>query len=366
MRLKLALWLCLALSFGVAQAQTPGTFAPNSQLGSTALNGRFGTKADATNPVITGTLTLGGTAITGFGIGVGQAPQFIDWNGSGFPGWHQTSRLIFDQPVTTANDFALFQLSRTTTFSEPASASINHVIRVGTTIGANDGTQEWGITSNVVTSGNVGGGIVGGFFQASRTVGSTDFITGLIGSAIDNTNLGTAASGVSNLAGLEVDALGNSADDAVNFATFGGQGVRKAIHVAFGRQNPANTTQTEVSNGLWFTTSTGGTSGGNDVHTNYQSVIGFGLNTQIRQALDTRGAIPPTGVSDPVAAVRMSAGQIVDFNGGASLISAPGDYMAWDAATSKLKYYHLGVAKWSVDTSGNVRAAGTVTASVTP
>jgi len=36
------------------------------------------------------------------------------------------------------------------------------------------------------------------------------------------------------------------------------------------------------------------------------------------------------------------------------------------AASSKLFYAVGGVAKWSVDASGNMRCAGTVTGSVTP
>jgi hypothetical protein len=62
----------------------------------------------------------------------------------------------------------------------------------------------------------------------------------------------------------------------------------------------------------------------------------------------------------------MSAGHIVDFNGGPALTSAPGAYLRYDSATSKLIYYVSGVAKWSVDASGNMRCAGTVTPSVAP
>jgi hypothetical protein len=62
----------------------------------------------------------------------------------------------------------------------------------------------------------------------------------------------------------------------------------------------------------------------------------------------------------------MTAGHVVDFNGGPALTSAPGNYLSYDAANSKLKYYVAGVAMWSVDASGNVRASGTLTGSVTP
>ena len=64
------------------------------------------------------------------------------------------------------------------------------------------------------------------------------------------------------------------------------------------------------------------------------------------------GPRAPTGYTDPVAAVRMLAGQCVDFNGGPALNSAAGNYLKYDSATSKLFYYVGGVAKWSVDASG--------------
>lgn len=51
---------------------------------------------------------------------------------------------------------------------------------------------------------------------------------------------------------------------------------------------------------------------------------------------------------------------------GPSLKSNGGNYLKYDSASSKLFYYVAGVAKWSVDASGNMRCAGTVTGSVTP
>jgi hypothetical protein len=95
-------------------------------------------------------------------------------------------------------------------------------------------------------------------------------------------------------------------------------------------------------------------------------MVSFQPNTQVRQALDTRGAIPPAGVTDPVAAVRMSSGHIIDFNGGPALNSAPGNYLQYRSATSRLYYVVAGVDQWSVDASGNIRARGTVTGSTTP
>lgn len=300
------------------------------------------------------------------GTSISSFPQFINWNNSGFPGWHQTSRLVFDQPVTTSTDFALWQVQRTTSFVGGSPSNINSVIRLGGNYGAGDATNEWGLSSILNTSGNSGGEIVAGFFQASRNVSSTDFITSLIADSIDKTSLGTNASGVSNLAGVEIDLECNSADDGGNSGTFGGIGVRKGIHMVAVRWNVAVTTQTEISDGIWFTTQTGGTLSGTDAFTNYQSVIGFGINTQIRNALDTRGAITPAGSSNPVSAVTMTAGHIIDFKGGVAKNSVPGNYLWYDTGTSKLKYNVGGTTVMSVDNSGNARFLGTSTPSVTP
>ena len=96
------------------------------------------------------------------------------------------------------------------------------------------------------------------------------------------------------------------------------------------------------------------------------SVYAVGMSMKTYSVFDSRGAGVPFGYTDPVAAVRMSAGQMVDFNGGPALNSHAGNYLKYDSASSKLLYYVGGVAKWSVDASGNMRCAGTVTGSVTP
>lgn len=391
MRLKLASWLCLVLSFGVARAQTPGRFAPDSQLGSTQLNAAFGAKADAANPVITGTLTLGGPLtgtsgafsgalsgstlsvggtgpITGLGYGVGNGMTWGNFQGSGIPAIITSGRMAISkaQGTEAAGDFSTVEIWRQTAFSGGA-GQFNNALRVGMNIGANDASQEWAIGAVVNTLGHAGGTAIGGFFNTVRGVGSTDFIWGSISDAVDNTNLGSAASGASGIAAVELDVEGNGPDDGANGSEWGGLGRRIIASMSAIRHIVSNTTQTELANGIRFSTTIGGgVNSGPDVHTNYQSAIGFAVNTQIRQALDTRGAITPAGSSNPVSAVTMAAGHVIDFNGGASLTSAPGNYLWWDSGSSRWKYTIAGVDKFSVDASGNARFAGTVTASVTP
>jgi hypothetical protein len=368
MRLKQALLaLCLGLLPFVAWGQTPATFAPNSPLGSAALNAAFGVKADAANPVITGSLTLGGTGpITGFGTAIGQAPIWINHNGSGFPGLHPTSRLIIEDQVPTATDFATLQMNRTTAFSGGSLANTNSIIRLLGTYGAGDKTSNTLIAATGATSGTAGGQGIAGQFQMVRNAGATDNIWGLISDTIDKTGLGTSAAVVANQASAEIDLEANGPDDATNANTFGGVGVRKGIHMVAFRWNNANTTQTEISNGIWF--STGNLTAGfpTDAFTNYQSAIGFTTNTQIRNALDTRGAITPAGSANPVSAVTMTAGHVVDFNGPPTITAAPRNTLTFDSGSGKLFYAVAGVNKWSVDASGNIRAAGTLTGSVTP
>lgn len=392
MRLKAALLAaCLSVLPLLARGQTPGTFLTNRPIATTGsvnnINTALGLKADATNPVVTGTLGVSGAATIGgvvaaaglqagaatFGgtlgpagtISIGNLVITSNWNSSGFAGMHLNNRLIADRPATAFNDFSDWDLRRTTTFTGGTSANINALLRVTDTIGANDATQNWALTATNTTSGTAGGAAVGGFFQATRAAGASDKIFASISDAID-LNVGASSANGAQVVGAEFDVESFRADDGSNGQSFGGVGLRKGINVVAIRHASSDAVQNVVSHGLWFTTNVLPLGSVSDSLTNYQSVIGVGVNVQAQSILDTRGAIAPAGSSNPVAAVTMSAGHVVDFNGGAALNSAPGDYLAWDAGASKLKFYVAGVAKWSVDTSGNVRSAGTNTASTTP
>lgn len=332
------------------------------------VNAAVNAKANAANPTFTGTMTLGGGSITGLGYGVGNGVTWGNFQGSGIPAILTSGRLAISkaQGTEAAGDFSTVEIWRQTAFTGGA-GQFNNALRVGMNIGANDASQEWAIGAVVNTLGNSGGTAIGGFFNTVRGVGSTDFIWGSISDAVDNTNLGSADSGASGIAAVELDVEVNGPDDASNGSAFGGQGVRIIASMSAIRHIVSNTTQTEVVNGIRFSTTTGGGFNiGPDPHTNYQSVIGFAVNTQIRQALDTRGAITPAGETNPVSAVTMTHGHVVDFNGGAALTSAPGNYWWYDTATSKMKYNVGATTVLSIDNSGNVRALGTITASVTP
>jgi len=317
---------------------------------------------------VNGPLTINGP-ITGTGIGydIGDIPgPLVSSGGGNLPMLSTTNRLIFRRQNPAAGDNTDFQFDRTTTFTGGTIANINRVIGVNSTQGTGDATQNAGIISIATTNSTAAGYSLPLWVQSVRAAGSNGWIWGAVISADDRTGLASGLSGASNLAGIELDMGANRADNAINPATFGGIGNRKAIHVALSRSVQSDVTATEFSTGVWFSTNSTFGGGAVDTAITLNQAIGFQPGMSIRTALDTRGAVVPTGSSDPVAAVRMSAGHIVDFNGGPALNSAAGNYLRYETATSKLFYYVAGVAKWSLDASGNMRCAGTLTGSVTP
>lgn len=301
-------------------------------------------------------LPLTGGTVAGITFG----PNF---EGSGLPFISPSTRLVLSRKTApTPTDYADFQFERVTSYAGGSQANLNACVRVNGVYGPGDATNNWNLVSQAQTSGKSGGLSVGGFFTAQRMSGGTDGVFGAIANANDTTDQNSSSG--AQVVGLEVDCEVNKADDAANPAMFGGHGVRVGVDVVAVRHNAADTTQTEVSTGVWFTTATAQPNGTSDPHTNFRSAIGFGVGTQAYQALDTRGAIVPTGCASPFASVRMSSGQIVDFNGGAAQNSGAGNYLQY--AGGKLFYCVNGVPVWSVDNAGNMRCAGVVTGGVAP
>ena len=322
-----------------------------------ALNTAF---LPASGGTLTGPLTIATTAHTALSLPNGL--NFVgDFGGTPWPGIEtQGAPMTFSRSVaaTHSNDFVDFQFRRDSTAATGGAGNINSCLQVSTTIGANDASDNWNLTSFV---NSYGSGLNVALDVGVTRKGGTAGIIGAVIVAADQTDSNHGA------VGLEVDCIVQNADSDTNTAMWGGTGGRVGIDVVAIRNDATqNTPQTEVSIGLWFTQSTNVSTGFGDPYVNYKSLIGVAASTQAYQALDTRGAIVPTGYGSPFAAVRMQAGQIIDFNGGAALNSAAGNYLRYDSATSKLFYVVNGVNKWSVDASGNMRVAGTVTPSVTP
>lgn len=319
--------------------------------------------APKASPTFTGTvttpnLTLGSTPVVlGTAIGDVLGP-LINFNSSGLPGLKLSDRLLLARNAPALGDFADIQVIRTTTFTGGALTNINAAFRVIGSYGANDATNNWNAVFQAVTVGSAGGLTLGSYSTVRRDPGGTDGIFGSITNAFDNTGL--VSSSGKQVVAQEVDIQVQRADDGTNPALFGGVGVRIGSNIVAIRANPADTAQTEVATGLWFTTSSNPPAGASDAHTNFKSAIGFGINTQTQSALDTRGAIAPAGSSNPVAAVTMSAGHVLDFSGGAALTSAPGRYLSYNSGGTKLQYLVSGTERFSVSDAGNALVAGTL------
>jgi len=327
------------------------------------------TGGTVTGPLtLASTLKMGSLTATGFGSGIGQIlPPFVSSGGQNIPVLYTDNRIILRKRVPTATDFVDFQFDRTTTYTGGTLVgNKNRVVSISTTIGAGDGANNWNLVNTVTNNSTAGGFATAQFNQVVRSAGSNGWMTGGLFDTIDQSSQGSLASAGKNQACLELDLECNGPDDGANTQSFGGKGIRKQIHCVGIRWDQANNAQTEISTVLWMTTSSPTGSVSPDPNVNFQQIIGFAPNTQVRSVLDSRGAITPTGSSNPVNAVTMSAGHVVDFNGGAALDSAPGNYLQYRTATQRLYYVVAGVDQWSIDASGNVRARGTVTGSTTP
>ena len=299
-------------------------------------------------------LTMNGVTPTGYGTGVGQLPVFANYQGSGFANLAFPTRFVISKSGgTTANDFASVNIIRTTTHSGGAGGLVATGLRVNTIAGQGVTNQEWAVLGVAQSSSTVpGGAIVGGDFQGIRLANSQTPIWGGIFNAVDQCGTSSSVTPGAVLGG-EVDIRSSGADDGSNGGMFGGKGLRVCLQTVIHRQD--TTVPLEVSHGHWFST--------DELTTNkLYSAVGFVVGMQVHQALDTRGAVSPD--ANPHAAVRLLHDQIIDFNGGPALNSAPGAYLQY--RSGKLYYVVAGVDKWSVDASGNMRCAGTVTPSVTP
>jgi hypothetical protein len=304
--------------------------------------------------------------LTQLGMAVGQVPVWVAYEGSSIPGMvipgsgHQG--IAFERLVTSSTDLADILIQRKTAVSGGTATNVNATVRIDSITGVADRNQNPSLLIINTSNSTVGSVNPALWVQSIKAPGSNAKVWAEVVNTNDQT--GQPSSFGTGQVTSELAVLCNKLDDQPNNNTFGGVGARKVLHVLATRSNEGDATRNEVSTGIWIGTTA--VSGQADTLTNYQQAIGIINNSQIRQVLDTRGAIPVTGSPDPVAAVRMSAGHIIDLHGGPALNSPPGDYLWYDTATSKLKFNHGATTVWSIDASGNVRAAGTITGSVTP
>jgi hypothetical protein len=285
--------------------------------------------------------------LTQLGTAVGQVPVFANYQSTGFASLGFPTRFIVTKTgATTPTDFTTMQVFRTTTHTGGAAGNVATALRVGTTIGNGVTNQEWALLSTVVSNSTTpGGAAVGGDFQAQRMANSPTPLWGGIFNAIDQSGSASSAIPGAVLAG-EIDIRTTGADDGLNGNMVGGRGLRAGLQFVLVRH--LTTVDVEASHAIWFSCN-------EPANAKWSSAIGFANGTQTYQALDTRGAIPPTGYTNPVAAVRMLAGQAVDFNGGPALNSAPGNYLQYTTTgTPRLRYMVGANERWSITDTGVV------------
>lgn len=335
--------------------------------GITTINSTAGLTLQGTGGTTTlgGSLKMGSTTATGLGTGIGQIPVFVNYNASGHPGLKTTGRIIIGRQTTTENDFADLQVNRDSTSVVTTNQTLlNAGIRVIQTTGSQDQSANWGLVSTITNNQDTGAGnsvaIVGYGFRTKALNGAFTF--GGVFGAFDSSSL-TSLNSKGPLVGAEIDTAAYDLDNASNGHMFGGKGSRVILNLVAMRQSASGTNQTEISQGLWFSTTTNPVPGGPDPHTNYNSMIGTAVNVQAYQMLDARGMIAPTGYSSAPAAVRMLAGQIIDFNGDAvDIKGAAFDYLQFETTgTPRLLYKSGANENFSVSASaGNVITRGTL------
>jgi hypothetical protein len=289
----------------------------------------------------------------------GGTEQFAIGSVAGIAAVLPPAELIFQRSSFVVANGQDFRFRRPSTATGGTAATLVKTVMVESSNTAGDGSNFWGLLSTIRNNSTIGGGVVGGYMQAYKIAGSGS-TQAFISDVWDQTGNPSSVSG--SITSQEWDLNGSGADDGVNGDRFGGIGLRQQVHCVFGQQSA--TVPSEYTAGIWFGTQYVGTT---SAYVDSLLCVQAGPSAhpaQFRNFVDSRGGVVPTGVTDPLAAIRMSAGHVVDFNGGPALNSAPGAYLQY--RSGKLYYVVAGVDKWSVDASGNIRAAGTITGSVTP
>ena len=89
-------------------------------------------------------------------------------------------------------------------------------------------------------------------------------------------------------------------------------------------------------------------------------VYSVAVNAQTYNVFDARGAVTPVvnGATNPVIALNMNSGHVIDFAGGASLQSAPQRYLTYSSTNTALEYHNTSTKLFSVSDTGSCQIAG--------
>jgi hypothetical protein len=246
--------------------------------------------------------------------------------------------------ATTSTDFTDFEVLRTANYT--GGSTINAAMRVITTVAAGATSQEWNLVASCTTVSSAN--CIGAFHQATRNVGGTGPIWADITDVKDATLLQSSLSGGAVL-GKELDLEADGIDDATNAQVIGNAGVRWPLNIVAVKQG-TDTAAPELVFGIVFTEAA--TAHGTGPY--FDSLIGSMKSFQARHWLDTRGGIAPSGVTDPVSAVMMSANQIIEFNGGTTVLSpTPSRSLVYNSGSTKLQYLS-GASELFSDTDAGV------------
>lgn len=224
---------------------------------------------------------------------------------------------------------------------------IAYGLNVNATQNAGDTALVYALAVNCTNNADVtSGGMAGIQSTVSKSGGGQAWALQTV--TRDTTGLASSANG-HGMVGIEAAIRAVALDDASNALTWGGLGNRVALHLSLTLPvGTASGTEAQFSQGIRVS----GDAVGTKCYVN--SVYGVDLNVDTYQVFDARGAGAPWNYgSNPVAALRMAAGQVVDFNGGPALNSAPGAYLQYTTSgTSRLRYMAGANEVWSVSDAG--------------
>jgi hypothetical protein len=221
---------------------------------------------------------------------------------------------------------------------------IGSALTLNAIINATNDSALWAM--NIVADNNsvnpASSGLVG--LSVTTRKNSAANTQGIHVSALDTTGLPSSSG--RGFSAIETANRFNGLDDASNAAVWGGIGNRVNMHISTTLQQ-INTDETNAFCILFPSTDAAAP------HLYVKSVILCGLNTQAYSVYDARGVIPPYVSVNPVIAVNMAAGMVVDFNGGPDLSSAPGNYLQYQTSgTDRLRYMAGATEVWSVPDTG--------------
>jgi Pectate lyase superfamily protein len=230
-------------------------------------------------------------------------------------------------------------------------------MRQQTTVSAADARAHWGLYTTVDSSAT-GGRAVGAYLAGNRNAGSNSWVWGAVIGAYDKS--GNKSSLNMPTQAAEFDLAISDVDDCTNPGKIGGFGNRHISHFVI---SSFSGVRAEATHCFWIGTSNAWV----------DSILGYDIGgtdgMRARHTIDTRGANAPIGDTQPHRAVTMSAGHVIDFNGGPALNSAPGNYLQYTTTgTPRLRYMVGGTERLNIPdakpTVTGSRSSGTALASL--